>query len=149
VGEVLRIYSICIYHIMLPRITNHLLHSLLYFATPGRMYHSKESTQGGTLDSSTQVWLAHHNLGVVDYTALTGLSLLWVPHFCARREASLKVIHPETMSTSITKCFHISRRNMRTHTNIGKLLELRIARVIYRVGQITHRAITIRTSGTK
>jgi hypothetical protein len=30
---------------------------------------------------------------------------------------------------------------MRKHTNIGKSLELRIARVIYRVGQITHRAI--------
>jgi hypothetical protein len=28
------------------------------------------------------------------------------------------------------------------HTNIGKSLELRIARVIYRVRQITHRAIT-------
>jgi hypothetical protein len=31
---------------------------------------------------------------------------------------------------------------MRKHTNVGKSLELRIARVIYRVGQITHRAIT-------
>jgi hypothetical protein len=31
---------------------------------------------------------------------------------------------------------------MRKHTNIGKSLELRIARVIYQVGQITHRAIT-------
>jgi hypothetical protein len=31
---------------------------------------------------------------------------------------------------------------MRKHTNIGKLLELRISIVIYRVGQITHRAIT-------
>jgi adenylosuccinate synthase len=29
-----------------------------------------------------------------------------------------------------------------THTNIGKPLELRVVRVIYRVGQITHRAIT-------
>jgi uracil-DNA glycosylase len=29
---------------------------------------------------------------------------------------------------------------MRKHTNIGKSLELRIARVIYRVGHITHRA---------
>jgi hypothetical protein len=32
---------------------------------------------------------------------------------------------------------------MRKHTNVSKSLELRIARVIYRVGQITHRAITI------
>jgi hypothetical protein len=31
---------------------------------------------------------------------------------------------------------------MRKHTNIGKSLELRIAIVIYRVRQITHRAIT-------
>jgi hypothetical protein len=26
------------------------------------MYHNKESTQGSTLDSSTQVWPAHHKL---------------------------------------------------------------------------------------
>jgi hypothetical protein len=31
---------------------------------------------------------------------------------------------------------------MRKHTNVGKSLELRIARVIYRVRKITHRAIT-------
>jgi hypothetical protein len=31
---------------------------------------------------------------------------------------------------------------MRKHTNVGKSLELRIARVIYQVRQITHRAIT-------
>jgi hypothetical protein len=31
---------------------------------------------------------------------------------------------------------------MRKHTNIGKSLELRIARVNYQVRQITHRAIT-------
>jgi hypothetical protein len=31
---------------------------------------------------------------------------------------------------------------MRKYTNVGKSLELRIKRVIYRVGQITHRAIT-------
>jgi hypothetical protein len=31
---------------------------------------------------------------------------------------------------------------MRKHTNVGKLLELRIARVIYRVRQIANRAIT-------
>jgi hypothetical protein len=31
---------------------------------------------------------------------------------------------------------------MRKHTNIGKSLKQRIARVLYRVGQITHRAIT-------
>jgi hypothetical protein len=30
---------------------------------------------------------------------------------------------------------------MRKHTNVSKSLELRIARVIYRVGQIAHRAI--------
>jgi hypothetical protein len=31
---------------------------------------------------------------------------------------------------------------MRKHTNVGKSLELRIARVIYRVGQMTYKAIT-------
>jgi hypothetical protein len=31
---------------------------------------------------------------------------------------------------------------MRKHTNVGNALELRVARVTYRVGQITHRAIT-------
>jgi hypothetical protein len=54
----------------------------------------------------------------------------------------LKVIHPDTTSASTTKCFFVSRRNMRKDTNIGKSLELRIARLIYRVRQITHRAIT-------
>jgi transposase-like protein len=31
---------------------------------------------------------------------------------------------------------------MRKHTNIGNPLELRVARVTYRVAQITHRVIT-------
>jgi hypothetical protein len=52
-----------------------------------------ESTQGNT---TAQVWLAHHNLGVVDYKALTGLSLLRVPHFRARRGASLEDLNPDT-----------------------------------------------------
>jgi hypothetical protein len=65
------IYSSLIYHSSLPRITNHMLCYLLYFATPGGMYHNKESTQRGTLDTSTWLWLAHHNLSVVDYKALT------------------------------------------------------------------------------
>jgi hypothetical protein len=43
---------------------------------------------------------------------------------------------------SRTKCFLVSRRNTREHTNVGKSLKLIIARVIYRIGQITHRAIT-------
>jgi hypothetical protein len=75
--------------------------------------------------------MAHHNLGMADYKALTGLSLLQVPHIHARCGASLKVIHPDTTSMSITKCFLVSRRNTRKHTNIGKSLELRIGRVIY------------------
>jgi hypothetical protein len=62
-----------------------------------------------------------------------------VPHFRAMCGASLNVIHT---FVSITKCFLVSRRNTRKYTNIGKSLELRIARVIYRVGQIAHRAIT-------
>jgi hypothetical protein len=78
----------------------------------------------------------------MDYKALTRLSLLQVPHFRARRGASLKVIHVDTTCASITKCFLVSRRNTRKHTNIGKSLGLRIAKVIYRVRQISHRAIT-------
>jgi hypothetical protein len=50
-----------------------------------------ESIKG---DTPTQVWLARHNLGVVDYKALTRLSLLWVPHFRARHGASLKDLNP-------------------------------------------------------
>jgi hypothetical protein len=94
-----------------------------------------ESTQGGI---ATQVWPARHNLGVMDYKALIGLSLLQVPYLCARRGASLKVIHSNNTSTSMTMCFLVSRRNTRKHTNVSKSLELRIARVIYRVKQITH-----------
>jgi hypothetical protein len=127
---------------MLPRILNHLLCYLLCFESPGRMYHSKESTQGGTLNSSTQVWSTCHTLGVVDYKALTRLSLLRVPHFHARRGASLKDLNPDTMSVSKTKCFLIDRWNTRKHTNVGKPLQLWKARVIYRFRYITHRAIT-------
>jgi hypothetical protein len=123
-------------------VPNHLLCCLLCFMTPGGMYHSKESTKGGTLDSSTQVWLAHHNLSVVDYKALIGLSLLRVPRFRARREASRKNLNPDTTSTSKDKCFLVGQWNTRKHTKVGKTLELQGARVIYRVGQITHRAIT-------
>jgi hypothetical protein len=67
-----------------------------------------ESTQGGTLYSSTWVWPAHHNLSVVDYNALTGLSLLRVPHLRARRGASLKDLNPNTTSVSKVKCFLVS-----------------------------------------
>jgi hypothetical protein len=80
---------------------------------------------------------------VVDYKALIGLSLLRVPHFRARRGASLKDLNPDTTSASKAKCFPISEQNTRNHTNIGKPLELLGARVIYRVRQITHRAIII------
>jgi hypothetical protein len=124
---------------MLPRIPNHLLCSPLCFTTLANTIPQQGIYTRGI---ATQVWLARQNLGVVDYKALTRLSLLWVPHFHARRGASLKVIHPDTTSVSITKCFLISRRNTRKHTNIGKSLKLRIARVIYLVGLITHRAIT-------
>jgi hypothetical protein len=80
---------------------------------------------------------------VVDYKALTWLSLLWVPYFCPRHGASLKDLNPDTTSVSKVKCFPVSRWNTRKHTNIGKPLELWGARVIYRVEQITQRAITI------
>jgi hypothetical protein len=79
---------------------------------------------------------------VVDYKAIIGLSLLWVPHIHARRGVSMKNLNLDTMSVSKAKCFPISRENIRKHTNIGKALELRGARVIYRVKQISHRAIT-------
>jgi hypothetical protein len=79
---------------------------------------------------------------VVDYKALTGLSLLQVLHFCARRGASLKDLNLDTTSMSKGKCFLVSRWNMRKHTNVSKPLEPWGARVIYQVRQITHRAIT-------
>jgi hypothetical protein len=89
-------------------------------------------------DIAAQVWPTHHDLGVVDYKAPTRLSLLWVPHFCARRGASLKDLNMDTTSTSKAKCFPVGRQNTRKHSNVGKALELQGARVIYRVRQITH-----------
>jgi hypothetical protein len=127
---------------MFPKIPNHLLCCLLCFLTPCGIYHSKESTQVGTLDSSTWVCPARQNLGVVDFKALTGLSLLQVPHFHPRCGASLKDLNLDTTPVSKAKCFLVSRWNMRKHTNVDKPLELCRARVIYRVRQITHRAIT-------
>jgi hypothetical protein len=103
------------------------------------LYHNKESTQG---DTAAQVWPAHHALGVVDYKALIGLSVLRVSHFRAGSGALLKDLNPDTMSTNKAKCFLVGRGNTRKHTYINKALELRGARVIYRVRQITHRAIT-------
>jgi hypothetical protein len=50
-----------------------------------------------------------HDLGVVDYRALTGLLLLWVPHFCERHGASLKDLKPDTTSLSKAKCFPVNR----------------------------------------
>jgi hypothetical protein len=79
---------------------------------------------------------------MVDYRTLRGLSLLRVPHFRARRGASLKELNPDTTSVSKTKSFPIIQRNTRKQTNVCKPLELQGARVIYQVGQITHRAIT-------
>jgi hypothetical protein len=68
------------------------------------LYHSKESAQG---DTTTQVWRARHDLSVVDYKALTGLSLLWVPHFQARRGAPLKDLNPDTTPMNKAKCFPV------------------------------------------
>jgi hypothetical protein len=124
---------------MLPRIPNHLLSRLLYFMTPANTIpqqgiHTRGYSNPG-LASTPQPRCGR-------LQSSTGLSLLWVPYFHARHGASLKVIHPDTTSVSITKCFLVSRRNTRKHTNIDKSLELRIVRVVYRVRQITHRAIT-------
>jgi hypothetical protein len=68
------------------------------------LYHNKESTQGNTV---AQVWPAQHDLGVVDYKALTRLSLLWVPHFRAKRGASLKDLNSDTTSAGKAKCFPV------------------------------------------
>jgi hypothetical protein len=57
---------------------------------------------------------------MVDYKALIGLSLMWVPHFCARRGASMKDLNPDTTSVNKAKCFPISRYNTRKHTNVIK-----------------------------
>jgi hypothetical protein len=45
---------------------------------------------------------------VVNYKALIGLSLLWVPHFRARRGASLKDLNLDTTFMSKAKCFLVS-----------------------------------------
>jgi hypothetical protein len=45
---------------------------------------------------------------VMDYKALIGLSLLWVPHFRATSGASLKDLNSDTMSASKVKCFPVS-----------------------------------------
>jgi hypothetical protein len=60
-------------------------------------------------DTATQVWPARHDLGVVDYKALTGLSLLQVPHFRVRHGASVKDLNPDTTSVSKVKCFTVSQ----------------------------------------
>jgi hypothetical protein len=69
------IYSSPVYHNTLPRIPNYLQCCLLFFVTlvSHYLYHSKESIQQ---DIAAQVWPARHDLGVVDYKALTGLSPL-------------------------------------------------------------------------
>jgi hypothetical protein len=123
-----------------------LIFCLICFTIPvsHSLYHSKKSTQG---DTTTQDWSSHHDLSVVDYKALTGLSLLRIPHFCARRGASLKDLNPDTTSASKANCFPVGRQNMKKHTNIGKVLELRGSRVIYLVRQMTHRAITTNKRG--
>jgi hypothetical protein len=45
----------------------------------------------------------------VDYKALTGLSLLRIPHFYARYEASLDDLNMNTTFASKAKCFPVSR----------------------------------------
>jgi hypothetical protein len=91
---------------MLPRILNYLLSSLLCFTTLANTIPQQGIHTRGI---ATQVWPDRHNLSVVDYKALTELSLLRAPQFRARHGASLKIIHQDTMYTSITKCFLASR----------------------------------------
>jgi hypothetical protein len=64
-----------------------------------------DTTQG---DTATQVSLARHDLGVVDYKALPGLSLLRVPQFDERHGASLTDLNPDTTSVSKAKYFPVS-----------------------------------------
>jgi hypothetical protein len=45
----------------------------------------------------------------VDYKALTGLSLMRVPHFIARHRDSLKDLNSDITSASKAKCFLVSR----------------------------------------
>jgi hypothetical protein len=52
--------------------------------------------------------MAHHDLLMVVYKALTGLSLLRVPHFCARHGASLKDLNLDTTSMSKAKCLGVT-----------------------------------------
>jgi hypothetical protein len=123
---------------MFPRIRNHLLRSLLCF-----------TTATNTIPQQGIHIRGYSNLGLAGspqpqcggLQSPNGTVTPVVPHFHARRWASLKVIHSDTTSASITKYFLVNRWNTRKHTNVGKSLELRIARVIYRVEQITHRAI--------
>jgi hypothetical protein len=46
---------------------------------------------------------------VVDYKVLTGLTLFPIPHFRARRGASLKDLNLDTTFVSKAKCFPVSR----------------------------------------
>jgi hypothetical protein len=63
------------------------------------------------VDTTIQVWLARHDLGMVYYKALIGLSLLRVPHFRARHGASLKSYelsrkgHPNHDASLTSKAF--------------------------------------------
>jgi hypothetical protein len=45
----------------------------------------------------------------VDYKALIGLSLMWVPHFHARRGVLRKDLNLDTTSVSKAKYFLVSR----------------------------------------
>jgi hypothetical protein len=115
-------------------IPNHLLSSLLYFATPANTIPQQGIHKRG-----------YSNLGLAGSPQPQRGGLQSPNRIVIFVGTALpcKVMHPNTMSTSITKCFLISRRNMRKHTNIGKSLELRIARVINWVEQMTHRTISM------
>jgi hypothetical protein len=138
-GQLLRIYSSSIYHITLPRIPNHLLTSLLYFAAPANTIpqqgiHTRGYSKLGLAGSPQprRGGLRSPNRIVTPVgTTLPGKA--W---------SFTKGNTPRHRIREYNKCFLVSRQNVRKHTNVGKSLELRIERVIYRVRQITHRAIT-------
>jgi hypothetical protein len=64
------------------------------------MYHSKESTTRGHSQLFNLGYVGSSHLDVVDYEAQTCLSLLRVPHFRARCEASVLVVLLDTSSAS-------------------------------------------------
>jgi hypothetical protein len=115
---------------MLPRIPNHLLSSLLYFATPAN-----------TIPQQGILTRGYNNLGLAG-SPQPRLGVLQSPNMTVTPVGTTPPCKAWIFTEGIKPGHHVSQWNMRKHTNVGKSLKLRIARVIYRARQITHRAIT-------